>query len=234
VARVHVTPLTSKTTDSRPQYGRAVLAVVQIAGFIALIVLVLTQRDAIDVLRRALEGWGTLGVLAFIAVHVLWTLTTLPTMPLMVVAGLVFGVWKGTLYVMIGGVLGSAAVFGLGRFWFGGRAGKAVRRRAFVARAIELVEAHPIASVVIVKSAPVFPLNMLIYGFGATRMSFRLYLALTVLVLLPGAALYTGLGSVLRRAAEGGGLQPAELVWLLGFVALAGTLAWYAKRHAND
>ncbi|NJM76450.1 MAG: hypothetical protein HC852_12505 [Acaryochloridaceae cyanobacterium RU_4_10] len=61
--------------------------------------------DVQELLRNALEwvnGLGTVGVLAFMAIYILAIVAFLPGLLLTLEAGLVFGIGLGSLYVFVG------------------------------------------------------------------------------------------------------------------------------------
>lgn len=206
----------------------------QIGLFAGVIAIALVYGESVVRLRDELERWGAWGAAGFVALQALWMLTTVPSAPLMMLGGIVYGVWLGSLYVLIGGVLGASATFLIGRRMLRARTIRGARRKERLERVVRLVEDHPITAIIIVRMAPVFPVNLLNYGFGATNMSFRLYLVVSTIMLVPGAAVYTGLGNVLQYAALGERLPLVELAWLIVFAAIAAALTWYARRRAKS
>lgn len=206
----------------------------QVVLFAFVVAIALIYGESVTRLRSELERLGAWGAVGFVLLQALWMLTTTPSAPLMMLGGIVYGVWLGTLYVLIGGVLGATATFMIGRHTLRTRAVRGSRYAKQLQQVIRLVEDHPIVSIMIVRLAPVFPVNLLNYGFGATRISFRLYLVVSTLMLLPGAAIYTGLGNILSRAALGQRLPVLELASLIVFVAIGIALTWYARRRTKS
>lgn len=193
--------------------GLAVLAILGIALPIAL-----ALGDGLDRLEAGLSALGPFGPVAFVGVVVTWTLTTVPAIPLMALGGLLFGPWLGTLWSLVGTTLGALGTFAIGRGLGRPVLDRLVARHAVLERVVALVERRPALAIAVTRLVPVFPLTVLNYLFGATRVSLPLYLLVSLLATLPGAALYAGLADVLRRAIRDGDIDTATL---LGVGALA-------------
>lgn len=218
-------------SDDRPLFGRLlpVLGFGLLIGFAAMLLL---YGDAVSGVRDDLRASGAAGVGLYIAMHVLWTLTTVPTIPLMSVAGVVYGPWAGTAYALIGGAIGFAATFGIGKTLLPGRVARWSERHRSLARVMRVVERHEALSVLVVRLVPVFPLNLMGYGFGATSMRFRRYMLLSLLAFLPGAALYAGLGELLWRSVANGRtpVSATMLIWVGVLVVFSAALGYAVTR----
>ena len=78
---------------------------------------VLIDFNPQEILRNALiwvDSLGSLGAIAFIVLYILATVAFLPGSILTLGAGVVFGVFFGSLYVFIGATLGAIAAFLVG------------------------------------------------------------------------------------------------------------------------
>lgn len=211
--------------------ARNVLGVSALLFLVAAIVVVFTFRDQVDVLRQWVTGMGARGVAIFIGVYVLWMLTTIPAIPLMAAAGLMYGPLLGALYCLIGISIGATATFFLGRFFGREHFDDLGDRYDTVRRVMREVEHHQALSVALVRIAPVFPLNLLNYGLGALRVRFPTYLVVTLLMGLPGAAMYAGLGGGLGEWVFGEGGLPAWFVPLIVGAGLTMAAVGYVVRR---
>jgi uncharacterized membrane protein YdjX (TVP38/TMEM64 family) len=87
--------------------------------------------------------------------------------------------------------------------------------------------------VALTRLTPIFPFNLLNYGFGLTRVPFRTYLFWSWLCMLPGAFLYVvGADAVTKGVAQG------KVPWtLVGGAAVAAAaitaLAHFARRKLD-
>ncbi len=167
-------------------------------------------------LRAWIEGLGALGPLVFAGIYAVATVAAVPASLLTLAAGAMFGSLLGIASVAVGATAGAAAAFALGR-WLARDAvaawlGKSPRFR----KLDEMTERHGAIIVAITRLVPVFPFNLLNYGFGLTRVPFGTYLLWSFLCMLPGISLYVVGADALTR-----GLAEGRLPWGL-VAALAG------------
>ncbi len=220
-----------------PSSGKAfqIGNVVSIALFLLMIVAtfgLFAFRDWSEQVRDALIGLGPLGPAVYILVLAIWTLTTVTSIPLMGLSGVVFGAWQGTLYTLIGGLLGSTAAFWIGRTLARRKIEIWKERHLRLRRLIQLAEKHSVATVVIIRMVAIFPLTLLHYALGATRMRFSVYVLVSLVMMLPGAALYAGVGDLARRAAFEGEVSLEILIWIGVAAVISAALFIYAKRES--
>ncbi len=213
--------------------GAGVLTAVLVVAGIGISVW-LSAGERLDGLERWLDAAGAWGIVAFVALVVLWTLTTVPAIPLIAVGGLLFGAWAGALWALVGTTFGAVLTYVLGRRFGRPALARARARYPSVDRLVRKVRRHPVLAVGLVRAAPVFPLTLLNYGFGAARVRFGLYLLASVVTTLPGVAFYAGLADGIRQALREGGVETATLVWV-GAVALVSLALglWLRRRLAN-
>jgi uncharacterized membrane protein YdjX (TVP38/TMEM64 family) len=115
-----------------------------------------------------------------------------PVSPLAYGAGAVFGVWRGTLYVMLASVIGASAGYYLAR-----SAWSAVARRLlgrFHDKLRDLRHGDVFLMTLRMQLLPIVPFGIFNYAAGIGRLSFWRFLSGTVLGILPGtvAAVYVG------------------------------------------
>lgn len=184
--------------------------------------------------RQTFERLGAWGMLLYVVVQTLWVLSTVPSIPLFVLAGLVFGPWLGALLALVGTTVGSLLTFLIGRHALAQHVDGWRRRSPQFDRALRYAERHEVAALLIARSAPVFPLNLLNYALGALRVSFVKYGVVSTLVSIPACLVYPALGEVLGAGALQVGPSPGW-AWLLAVMipgaAAAVGLAWLARRR---
>jgi uncharacterized membrane protein YdjX (TVP38/TMEM64 family) len=150
-------------------------------------------------LRDGLRSLGPYGAPAFIALEAAWTMSTLPSAPLMTLGGLLYGFWLSGACILVSNLLGSGACFWLGRTLLGRRVSTWTQRHERLRQALQLIESKPIASVVVARFTSVFPLSLMGYAIGTTRVLLLRYAGAVLLGVLPGAVLYSGIGTGLWR-----------------------------------
>jgi uncharacterized membrane protein YdjX (TVP38/TMEM64 family) len=182
---------------------------------------------------------GPLGPLAFIVGYAAAAVAFVPGSFLTVTAGAVFGMWAGTVYVLLGATLGAAAAFTVSRHFARGLfERRLVSDPRFVA--IDHAIAHEGWKVAfLLRLSPLFPFTLLNYALGLTRIRFADFL-LASAGMLPGTLLYVYSGKVAGDlAAVAAGRSPTHglgsyLVLGLGLTAtlLAARLVSRLARRA--
>lgn len=183
-----------------------------------------------QLLRRALmwiNSLGPVGAIAFIALYIVTTVAFLPGSIVTLGAGVVFGVFLGTIYVFIGACLGATAAFLIGRYLARNWVYKKIAGNEKF-RAIDTAVAKEGFKIVcLTRLSPVFPFNLLNYALGVTGVSLKDYV-LGFVGMIPGTIMYVYLGSLAGNCALiGTENQPKNLAveWTLRIVGFIATVA---------
>jgi uncharacterized membrane protein YdjX (TVP38/TMEM64 family) len=174
-------------------------------------------------LRAWILGLGAWGPAVFVALYAVAVVAAVPGSVLTVAAGAMFGSVLGVVLVSVAATLGATGAFMVSR-WF---AREAVSRwlsgNEKFATLDALTERHGAIIVAITRLVPLFPFNLLNYGFGLTRVPLRTYVLWSWLCMLPGTVLYVvGADAVTKGLAEG--RVPWALVGALVAVGIVLTL----------
>ena len=210
-------PPTQPAAGSRTSSGawRVVSLLVVIAAlFAAALALDLGQRVA--ALRDWIDGLGAWGPVAFVVVYVVATIAMVPGSGPTAIAGGLFGSLWGTVCVSVASTLGAAACFLIARYFARDAVARWLRGSERFRKLDRLTETHGGWIVAITRLVPVFPFNLLNYGFGLTRVRFGTYVFFSWLCMLPGTAMYVVGTDALAKALERG-----EIPWLLIAVVAA-------------
>jgi uncharacterized membrane protein YdjX (TVP38/TMEM64 family) len=174
-----------------------------------------------------LETLGAWGPVAFIALYVLGSIAFIPGALLTLVAGAVFGLWRGVLIVFTGAVLGSSSAFAIARTLGRDRVTAWLARDERLAAIGRAVAGKGVTVVLLLRLSPIFPYNVLNYALGLSDIRYRDFLIGSI-GMLPGTFLYTYYGKIVGDvAALVAGTSPArgpEYYGLLG-LGLAATAA---------
>jgi uncharacterized membrane protein YdjX (TVP38/TMEM64 family) len=165
--------------------------VVLLALVIAIIVAAqyLGLGDKLGELRAWIKSLGTLAPLVFILIYVAATVAALPASPFSVVAAALFGSLWGVILVNIGATLGAALAFLIGRYFAREAVVNWLGKNEKFRRLDRLTEKHGAIIVALTRLVPIFPFNLLNYGFGLTRVPFWTYTFWTWLCIIPGPLL---------------------------------------------
>lgn len=172
-------------------------------------------------------GFGAWAPAVYLLVYLVAGLLFVPATTLTLAGGVLFGTLAGTVYALAGAAGSSGIAFLLARHagagWLQRRAGPRL------ARLIRGVEAEGWRFVAFVRLVPVFPFSLINYGLGLTRLSLGVYLATTVICMLPGTLAYAYVGAA-GAAALGGKGNVRGLLIGLGVLAALGFLPRLLRR----
>ena len=177
----------------------------------------------------------------FIALYVAAAVTLAPAFLLTVAAGALFGVWRGTLIVFVGAVLGASAVYALSVRMTKLRLLAWLDRDPRVAGVRRAVAGEGARVQFLLRLSPLVPFNLLNYALGLSHVRYRDFLIASV-GMLPAIVMYTYYGKVVGDvAALAAGVAPprgieyyALLVVGLAATIVSTTLITRAARRAMD
>ncbi len=209
----------------RASVPKAIVWVVVVLGLLVMAGHLHLQRP----LRSALAwiaGLGPLGVLWFVGLYVAACVLLIPGSILTLGAGVVFGILRGSIVVSIAATLGAGAAFLVGRYLARDWVARRIAGNARFIAVDEAVAREGWKIVLLARLSPVLPFNLLNYGFGLTKVSFKAYLLASWAGMIPGTILYVYIGSLAGSLANVGGGARARGAgeWILYGVGLAATV----------
>ena len=185
-------------------------------------------------LRDWIGTLGSLGPLVFVAIYIVAVVAAIPGSALTVAAGALFGSVFGVIWVSIASTLGASLAFLIARYFARDAIVKWLSKNEKFRRLDQLTEDHGAIIVALTRLVPIFPFNLLNYGFGLTRVRFSTYVLWSWLCMLPGTVLY-----VVGADAVTKGLTRGEVPWVL-VGALTGTgivlfvIVRFARKKLQD
>lgn len=186
-------------------------------------------REVLEGARAWIDGLGSAGPAAFVALYALATVLAIPASLLTVAAGAMFGSVVGVASVSVGATLGAAASFAIARWIARDAIASRLEGNERFAKLDNLTERHGATIVAITRLVPLFPFVLLNYGFGLTKVRFWTYLGWSWLCMLPGTVLY-----VVGAAAITKGVREGAIPWpLVGIVAVVAAILVLLVRRAR-
>lgn len=191
---------------------------------------------AVEETENVVRRWGTLSIVIYPLLVMAATVLLLPGGILSLGGGFFFGLWWGTLLVLVGNLLGAAVAFFVGNKL--GR--KFVRQRILRdprwAALDGAIGKHGPRIIFYSQLNPLFPTSLFNYLYGITKVRFWECLKWVALGRLPGVFLYCYLGTlgqlgirILRGESEPGPMEYAlwggGLLLTVGVAALLGHTA---------
>lgn len=184
------------------------------------------RYPSLSVIREDVRRMGLMAPIAFILIYAGATLVFIPKNLLSVAAGSVFGMIGGTFLVLAGATLGAIVAFLVAR-----KIGRSSVERLSGRRISNLntrISERPFMSIFIGRLIPIVPFTLLNYAAGLSSVGITVYVAASIIGMLPGTTSYVALG------AYGTHLSSWELILaVLSFAALI-MLGRKIVRKAND
>ena len=207
-----------------------ILILISVVAIIFVTARFLDLGDRIGDLRGWIESFGKWGILVFAALYIAGVVAALPGSAITATAGVIFGSVTGVILVSISSTAGAALSFLIARFFARDAVSKKLSKREAFHRLDTLIEKHGAVIVALTRLVPIFPFNILNYGFGLTKVNFRDYVFWSWLCMLPGTILYIVGADALSQGLMKGDIPPGLIGAVLGILIILVFLARFAKK----
>jgi uncharacterized membrane protein YdjX (TVP38/TMEM64 family) len=155
-------------------------------------------HDNLDLLLDYLGPWAPV---VFILLYSLAPVLFIPGTVMTLIGGLIFGLYWGVAYSLIGAPIGASLAFLAGRYiaedWVKGQS------QAMLLEVKRGIAKEGWRYIAFTRLVPVFPYSILNYAFGLTNISLATFALTSFICLIPGTIAYTYIGYVGHQAAEG-------------------------------
>ena len=213
-----------KAAKGKDLFKLALFAMVVLSLFFLARVLGLGER--LQEVREWIAGMGTRGMAVYVGLYVIAVVAAVPGLPISIAAAALYGAFHGVILVSIGSTLGASLAFLASRYLARDAVDRWLSRNDKFHRLNRLTEEHGAIIVAVTRLVPLFPFNLLNYGFGLTRIPFWTYVFWSWLCMLPGTIVYLAGTDALVRAATTG-----EVPWILVGVFVAALAFVLAAVH---
>jgi len=170
----------------------------------------------------------------YVLIYILSTVAALPGVVISIIGGAIYGSFLGVILVSIGSTLGASLAFLIARYFARGAVVRWLSKDEKFSRLDEMTEKHGAVIVAIVRLIPLFPFDLLNYGFGLTRIPFRTYVLWSWICMLPGTVLYVVGADAVSKAIVSGGIPWPLIIIVMACAVLLFLLARYAYRILNN
>ena len=130
-------------------------------------------------------GWSA--PLLYISFYAVGTVVLLPGSVMSTVGGLSFGVYLGTILVVLGSTIGSALAFLTARYLARPLVERLIADRPMFRRLDRGVEQQGWRMMVVIRLVPIFPFMFVNYALGLTRIRFWTYVGITFFGMIPSS-----------------------------------------------
>ena len=171
--------------------------------------------DKLTDVREWINGLGFWAPVVFVLFYILAVVLALPGSAITIAGATLFGSVWGVVLVSIASTIGASICFLISRYLARDFILRKLAQNEKFLKLDRMAEEHGAIFVAITRLVPIFPFNVLNYGFGLTGVRFRTYVFWSWLCMLPGTILYVvGTDTILRGISEG------KIPWLLVLVLL--------------
>jgi uncharacterized membrane protein YdjX (TVP38/TMEM64 family) len=219
-------------TDYSSNKSNNILRLILLAGLLVVVIVLLKFTAAgtkLADLREWIGSLGSWGPLVFVLIYIVAVVAALPGSAITIAGAALFGSVGGVVLVSIASTIGACLAFLIARYLARNFIlGKLAHNDQFQ-KLERLTAEHGAIIVAIARLVPLFPFNVVNYGFGLTAIRFRTYVFWSWLCMLPGTVLY-----VVGTDAVVSGLTSGKIPWLLiGISLLVGIILVLLVRQAK-
>jgi uncharacterized membrane protein YdjX (TVP38/TMEM64 family) len=185
---------------------------------------------------------GQWAPLLFIGLYVVASLVLAPAFLLTFSAGAIFGLWRGAVYVYIGAVLGSSAVYVVAAPLARSRLLRWVDRDPRIAAARQAIVGRSAWIMFLLRLSPLVPYNLLNYALALSGVRYRDFVLASV-GMIPAIVMYVYYGKVVGDVAVlAAGVVPPRgteyyallIVGLIATVAATTLITRAARKAVED
>ncbi len=191
---------------------------------------IIKQGDIIA-LSEYLRSFGAGAVVMTLLLFVVMTFTIVfPFMILSGAAGIVFGLWWGTIISWMGEVLGALVMFVFARYFFRHAVEGWITKSPYLKQVDDYSAENGFKALLIARLLPLAPSGIITAVAAISRMNFRDFMLATVLGKLPPVIIKVLLGHDLVFASENMGRLIGIIVIIIG---VYGALWWYKRKNSK-
>ena len=192
------------------------------------------EHGDIAALAEYIKSFGTAGILITLVLFVIMTFTIVfPFMILSGAAGIVYGLFWGTLISWTGEVIGAVFMFVFARFFFRRSVEGWITKSPYLKQVDEYSAANGFKALLVARLLPLAPSGIITAVAAISSISFRHFIAATVIGKLPPVVVKVLLGHDIVFAGE----NMSRLVAVIALVIVLYGWLWWRKRSrkvSND
>ncbi|KGF08130.1 membrane protein [Tissierellia bacterium S7-1-4] len=169
----------------------AVIIAIAVASFFVV------RNISLEEIKTWVLGHGAWAAVIYIATFVVLPIFFFPVPVIVLAGGTIFGLFKGSLYTMIGVLINTPIMYFIGRFLLKDFVHKFVNNHmsAKLRSALESTNQKVLSLVLfIIRLSPIFSYNLVNYISGVTEINFLPYILTTIAGVLPGVIVFINIG----------------------------------------
>ncbi|WP_321136572.1 TVP38/TMEM64 family protein [Ezakiella sp.] len=208
----------------------AVIIAIAVASFFVV------RNISLEEIKTWVLGHGAWAAVIYIATFVVLPIFFFPVPVIVLAGGTIFGLFKGTLYTMIGVLINTPIMYFIGRFLLKDFVHNFVNNHMSekLRNALQSTNQKVLALVLfIIRLSPIFSYNLVNYISGVTEIKFLPYILTTIAGVLPGVIVFINIGeNVLNVGSKEFFISLSFLLVLVIISAIISKL--FLKNEKND
>ncbi|UQK60553.1 TVP38/TMEM64 family protein [Ezakiella coagulans] len=182
----------SSIEEKRMNYIKiAVIIAIAVASFFVV------RNISLEEIKTWVLGHGAWAAVIYIATFVILPIFFFPVPVIVLAGGTIFGLFKGSLYTMIGVLINTPIMYFIGRFLLKDFVHRFVNNHmsAKLRSALKSTNQKVLSLVLfIIRLSPIFSYNLVNYISGVTEINFFPYILTTIAGVLPGVIVFINIG----------------------------------------
>lgn len=182
----------SSIEEKRMNYIKiAVIIAIAVASFFVI------RNISLEEIKAWVLGHGAWAAVIYVATFVILPIFFFPVPVIVLAGGTIFGLFKGSLYTMIGVLINTPIMYFIGRFLLKDFVHRFVNNHmsAKLRSALESTNQKVLSLVLfIIRLSPIFSYNLVNYISGVTEINFLPYILTTIAGVLPGVIVFINIG----------------------------------------
>ncbi|RMD59194.1 MAG: TVP38/TMEM64 family protein [Nitrospirae bacterium] len=212
----------------KKQWKSAILLFIIVSVLIS--IRAFSLSDKIEVVPEWIASLGAWGPIVYVLIYICGVVAALPGSALTIAAGPLFGSFFGVILVSISSTIGAGLCFIISRYIARESVSNRLYRNEKFKRLDDLTEKHGATIVAITRLVPLFPFNLLNYGFGLTKVPFITYIFWSWLCMLPGTILYVVGADALWKVLIGKSIPIPLILIVLSMIIVLTIVVKIAKK----
>ncbi|GAA0091931.1 TVP38/TMEM64 family protein [Paraclostridium bifermentans] len=144
-------------------------------------------------IQKYVTSFGKLAPLVYIIMFALVPLTLFPDSILAIGGGIIFGLYKGYIYTLVGALIGASLSFYISRKLGRNFVKKITKEKLDYIE--EMINTKGFFVILLLRLIPLFPFDVISYGAGITNIKYRDFIFATIVGTIPGILVFTNIGA---------------------------------------
>lgn len=144
-------------------------------------------------IKEFVLSYGVFAPIIFIILFTFVPLTLFPDAILAIAGGLIFGLFEGSIYIMIGALCGATLSFYLARF-YGSWLREKLKGEKFL-NIDEQVKNNGFLIIFLLRLIPLVPFDIISYSAGFSSIRYKDFILATFIGIIPGVLVYANIGA---------------------------------------